>query len=218
MSKDTLISEKRTIGPFSGIKFNGIGHVYISRGESTSLEVKAPAAILQKAKTEVKNDVLEIGFRFALFRWLRSIGEMGQIEFHITCPELNTIISNGAGKITGTDTLNTKDMTIKSAGAGNIELSLEAASLLAKVTGAGSVILNGKVNAQDVSITGAGRFDAFNLISESANVRSTGNGQANITVNKKLSVELTGVGSVKYKGEPQIESRITGLGKLVSEK
>lgn len=216
MSNDTMISEKRTAGPFSGIKFTGIGHVYITQGETASVEVKAPAAVLQKAKTEVKNDILEIGFKFAPLRWLRSLGEMGKIEFHITSPSIDTLISNGAGKIISTNTITAKDMTLESTGAGNTEISIDAASLLAKVTGAGNVRMNGKVNAQDLSITGAGKYEAFELQSESAVAHSTGSGQAFINVSKNLDVTITGVGTVKYKGEPAIESRITGLGKLES--
>ncbi len=216
MNSDTIITEKRTIGPFSGIQFTGIGHVFLTQGETTSLEVKAPAAMLQKVKTEIQDDLLVIGFKFAVFRWLQSIGDIGKIEFHVTSPAIDTVISNGAGKITSTNTIKAKEMTIKSTGAGNTEISVEASTLLAKVTGAGSVVITGKTTAQDVTITGAGKYEGFELQSDSAVVHSTGSGQAFINVTKKLDVTITGVGKVKYKGGPSIESRVTGLGKLES--
>jgi hypothetical protein len=216
MSSDTIITEKRTIGPFSGIKFTGIGHVFLTQGETTSLEVKAPAAMLQKVKTEIEDDLLVIGFKFAVFRWLQSIGDIGKIEFHVSSPVIDTVISNGAGKITTTGTVKAKDMTIKSTGAGYTEISIEASTLLAKVTGAGSVVITGKTTAQDITITGAGKYESFNLASETAKVHSTGSGQAFINVTKKLDAAITGVGTVKYKGEPAIESRVTGLGRLES--
>lgn len=216
MSSDTSITEKRTVGPFSGIKFTGIGHLYLTQGTTASVEVKAPAAMLQKVKTEVKDDVLVIGFKFAVFRWLRSLGGISKIEFHVSSPVFDTVISNGAGKIVGTGTVKAKDLEIKSTGAGNTEISVEASTLAARVTGAGSVVITGKTTAQDVTITGAGKYESFNLESETAKVHSTGSGQAFINVTKKLDVTITGVGMVKYKGEPVIESRVTGLGKLES--
>lgn len=216
MSSDTIITEKRTIGPFSGIKFTGIGHVYLTQGETTSLEVKAPAAILQKAKTEVKDNILEIGFKFAIIRWLRSLPDMKQIEFHITSPVIDTITTHGAGKITSTNQLTPKDLTLKSTGAGNTEIEVKSSTILAKVTGAGNITIRGSAGAQDITINGAGKYEAFDLQSDTAVVHSTGSGQAFISVKDKLDVNITGVGSVKYKGEPVIESRITGLGKLES--
>ncbi len=216
MSTASIITENRTIDSFSGIKFTGIGHVYITQSEKTSLEIKAPTAMIQRIKSEVKNDILELGYKFAMFRWLRSAGELKKIEFHISSPSFSSIISTGAGVIAGTNTINEKDMTIKSTGAGNMEIDIEANTVLAKVTGAGSVTIQGNVNAQDVTITGAGKYEGFNLISNTAVIHSTGSGQTFVTVNKKLDVKITGVGTVKYKGEPAIESNITGLGKLES--
>lgn len=216
MGNDSLITEKRTVEPFSGIKFSGIGKVFITQGDTTSVEVKAPAAMLQRTKTEVKNDILEIGYKFAMFRWLRSVGELKRIEFHITSPAFTTIVSTGAGSIIGTNKITAKDLTLKSTGVGNTEIEVEAGAVLAKVTGTGSILINGTVNAQDITITGTGKYEAFGLNSDSATIHSTGSGQAFITVAKKLDAKITGVGMVKYKGEPAIQSQITGLGKLES--
>lgn len=217
MSETNIITENRSVEPFTGIKLAGFGNLHIKQGDEVTLTIKAPAALLRKIKTDVTGGTLKIGFRFAIAAWFRSARNIREFEFLVTVPRLEKIVSSGAGHIKSDNTLVGKMLELKTNGAGDMELDLEMEEIVSQVAGAGSIILRGAAKRQEVMITGAGKFDAFDMQTNAALIDSKGSGQCNITVKDSLNVTIKGVGKVKYRGQPKITSKITGLGNLEAD-
>ena len=82
-------------------------------------------------------------------------------------------------------------------------------------TGATQVTLDGSVDELLADMTGASELNANGLQTKTAEISTTGAGDAEIAVANTLKVAITGAGKVTYSGNPKtIEKHITGAGSI----
>jgi hypothetical protein len=81
--------------------------------------------------------------------------------------------------------------------------------------GASEVILDGSVDRLLVDMTGASQLVADRLQAKTAEISTTGAGDADVAVTDTLKVVITGAGKVTYSGNPPtIKKQITGAGSI----
>jgi hypothetical protein len=81
--------------------------------------------------------------------------------------------------------------------------------------GASQVFLDGNIDELLADMTGASELAAGALQTKTAEISTTGAGDADIAVAETLKVAITGAGKVKYSGKPgKIEKHITGAGSI----
>ena len=81
--------------------------------------------------------------------------------------------------------------------------------------GASEVSLSGNIERLLVDMTGASQLTADGLQTKTAEISTTGAGDANVAVTDALKVVITGAGRVTYSGNPPtIEKHITGAGSI----
>jgi len=81
--------------------------------------------------------------------------------------------------------------------------------------GASEISLDGKVDRLLVDMTGASQLAADGLQAKTAEISTTGAGDAEVTVADTLKVVITGAGKVTYSGNPAtINKQITGAGSI----
>jgi Putative auto-transporter adhesin, head GIN domain len=80
--------------------------------------------------------------------------------------------------------------------------------------GASEVTLDGSVDRLLVDMTGASQLAATGLQAKTAEISTTGAGDAEVAVTDALSVVITGAGKVTYSGNPTIKKQITGAGSI----
>jgi hypothetical protein len=81
--------------------------------------------------------------------------------------------------------------------------------------GASRVSLDGNIDELLADLTGASELAAGGLQTKTAEISTTGAGDAEIAVAETLKVAITGAGKVKYSGNPAtIEKHITGAGSI----
>ena len=81
--------------------------------------------------------------------------------------------------------------------------------------GASRVSLEGKIDELLADMTGASELAANELQTKTAEISTTGAGDAEVAVAETLKVVITGAGSVKYSGNPPtIEKHISGAGSI----
>lgn len=85
-----------------------------------------------------------------------------------------------------------------------------------EIVGVGNIELSGADQDElSIVLTGVGNVSAFGMKAAGCTIMSTGVGNCEIFVLDNLNVTITGVGNVYYKGDPDIHSNVTGLGRLV---
>jgi hypothetical protein len=80
--------------------------------------------------------------------------------------------------------------------------------------GAAEVVLDGSVDRLLVDMTGASQLVADGLQAKTAEISTTGAGDADVSVTDTLDVVITGAGKVTYSGNPTIKKQITGAGSI----
>jgi len=83
-----------------------------------------------------------------------------------------------------------------------------------EASGASRVSLDGNVDELLADMTGASELEASGLQTKTAQISTTGAGDAEIAVAETLKVAITGAGKVTYSGNPTIEKHITGAGSV----
>jgi Putative auto-transporter adhesin, head GIN domain len=81
--------------------------------------------------------------------------------------------------------------------------------------GASDVTLDGTIDRLLVDMTGASQLAADGLQAKTAEISTTGAGDADVAVSDTLKVVITGAGKVTYSGNPPtINKQITGAGSI----
>jgi hypothetical protein len=208
-------TQQKELSRFNRVDFRGIGRLILSQGEKQSVKVTASEAVISHVRTEVREGALIVSLRWwpgMLFRF----SEMKTLEVQVVAEELAELKVSGAGIVESREGLQVKEMDINLSGAGEIRLELHGQRIGTHLTGAGRVVLWGQTEEQDIRLTGAGSIQAERLVSRSAQIHSSGAGECRVHATESLDVRLRGAGTVRYLGNPQIQSRVTGAGRLTS--
>ena len=92
---------------------------------------------------------------------------------------------------------------------------LSGPSFALESTGASEVSLGGNVDRLLADMTGASQLAADGLQTKTAEISTTGAGDADVAVTDTLKVAITGAGKVAYSGNPtKIEKHVTGAGSI----
>jgi hypothetical protein len=205
-----VVEESRAVSGFSRITLQGLGRLYIVQGSQEELRIRAEENLIQYLRTEVRGDELVISKDGATLR--NSV----PIEYHLTVRDVNRVALTGAGNIHGSN-LATGPLELRLSGVGNIELvDLSSSRLDVEITGVGDVILSGSADEQTIRLRSLGDYDGRNLETAEAEVLVADGGSATVRVRDRLQATIKGSGDVFYIGDPTVDSRIAGSGRVVN--
>ncbi len=213
---DTMtVREQRDVGTFRAVELRYFGHLHLSQGSESKVEVEGDPDVVAKVHARVAGDtlILEIGET-----WLERLTSgvlliaHRPLHYHVTVPELDRVAVTGTGKVEAAG-LVTSDLEITASGAADVSISdLEAHAVKAQISGRGSFRLAGKAEAFELRISGSGEVEAADLACESVEVRISGQGTTTVRVAKRLDVRISGLGTVRYHGDPTVTQTISGSG------
>jgi len=145
-------SEVREVTDFSGVSLTGTSKVYITTGESFSLELEAQPQILEVMTADVRSGILSIGFHPDY-----NIRTEKEISAFIVVPSLDFISLNGAGDFEISGDKQTR-LDIHITGKGNVEaFGLEVADCNIDISGVGNCEVNVS-DKLDIQISGVGHI------------------------------------------------------------
>ncbi len=186
-----VITESRPVSGFDQVIFNGFGTLNIRQGAAESLQITADDNLLQYITTEVRNNVLTIGWKDNV-----SISQQTRLEFDLVVVSLNRLEHRGAGEINAAP-LTAENFSATLAGLGNLRMdSITTGKFVLRLEGAGDVSID-SVECQQAEVMqkGLGSLKIGTLTANS------------------LESSLEGAGSMDLSGAaPQHELTLTGLG------
>jgi hypothetical protein len=180
-------TEERPVGAFSNVEASGAFEIQWENG-SPALRVTTDENLLPYIGSDVSGDTLHLRTR-------EHVWPTHGIKVVISSPTRMGARLRGAVKLTAKQL---KDPTF----------ALES-------TGASEISLEGKIDRLLADMTGASQLQADGLQSKTAEISTTGAGDAEVAVTDTLKVVITGAGKVVYTGNPAtIEKHITGAGSI----
>lgn len=198
-----------SLSSISSFSFHGSGNVFVQKGEVQRVTVEAQRNILDLLETDVHGGHWDIEFD-------KCIKNMNELNVYITLPEVEFISLTGSGRITGfTENETFDNLTVSLSGSGSIDLDAYAETIRTDITGSGRIRLHGEADHERVRISGSGTYKGYGMDVISADISISGSGDAEVTVATSLDVDIQGSGNVFYYGDPQVNSKVTGSGKVI---
>ena len=180
-------TEERAIAAFANVDTSGSFEIEWQNG-SPALRITTDENLLPYIENDVSEDTLHLRTR-------DHIWPTHGIKIVISSPTRTGGRTRGAVKL-----------TVK-------QLSGPTFALESK--GASEVTLSGNVDRLLVDMTGASQLAADGLQARTAEISTTGAGDAEVAVTDTLNVVITGAGKVTYAGNPAtIKKQITGAGSI----
>ena len=180
-------TEERPITAFSNLDAGGAFEIEWENG-SPSLRITTDGNLLTYIESDVSGDTLRLRTR-------EHVWPTHGIRVAISSPTRTGGNIRGAVKLTVT------------------QLSGPTFALESK--GASEVTLDGSIDRLLADMTGASQLVADRLQTKTAEISTTGAGDADVAVSDTLKVVITGAGKVTYSGNPPtIKKQITGAGSI----
>ena len=162
------------------------GKLEVVFGKETHVEVTADDNVLPLLKTESRNGILAI-------RLAEKIVPVTPIVIRVEIPKLEALTSLGGA-----------DVNFK---------NLKSTRLVLKLEGNGSIDGKGTVRDLKCELAGDGQIKTKDLVATSAQVECNGSGEVIVHVVDKLNAVVNG-GLVKYHGNPTVDFKMSGSGKV----
>ena len=141
-----------SLADFTGVSVTGTCDVDIQIGDIQSVELSAQSQILDVMTYEVKDGILNIGFKRGT-----TVKESKEISAYIVVPAVSYIAVTGAGNFK-LDGAKQEFLDIYITGTGNVNaFNLEVDDCMVKISGAGMCELN-VIESLDVQISGVGNI------------------------------------------------------------
>lgn len=179
-------TEDRTVSPFAEIDASGAFEIEWQSG-SPAVRITTDANLLSHIESDVSGDTLRV-------RTDEQIWPTHGIKLVISSP------TRAAARIRGAVKLTVKQIS--------------ATTFALEASGASRVSLDGSVDHLLADMTGASELQAGGLQTKTAEISTTGAGDAEVAVSETLKVAITGAGKVSYSGNPTVEKHITGAGSV----
>jgi hypothetical protein len=179
--------QKREVAAFTSISTEGAFTVEVTCGKDRSLEVEGDDNVLEYVTSDVSGNTLRLKNR-------KNYSTSEPVKFKISVPNLDGLSVNGAGHI-----------DVK--GINNDKFEIDT-------NGAATIVVSGNTKVIDVGANGAGKVDAHNLHAERGVVDSRGVARIDVDVKNQLDVSVQGPSTVTYLGDPVINKKVQGTGKV----
>jgi hypothetical protein len=206
------VKEKRDLDNFSSVSAGVSGEIFITQGSQYSVTLEGDQDLLDEITTKVLNGKLLI--RKPDWRKARN----KKLTVYITMPEVEGLSMSGSGHLKNKGILNCDNLNISVSGSGSIRLKdLTADEVDISISGSGSVLAEGPgADITDIGISGSGSVTAENFKLSEADVTISGSGRCKIWVEDALVARISGSGSLYYKGDPNIDAKSSGSGRVKS--
>jgi hypothetical protein len=205
-----LIEKTRQVGDFEALGVSGSFDVFLVKGQEGKVIVNVEENLEPYLETEVQNGTLKV-------RWKKgsNVRTTKNTKVTVHFDALNGVALSGSGDIISRDPIKTEELDIAVAGSGDIRLEVDAEESNAAVSGSGDIELSGTSKAFGAAVAGSGDIKAFELKSETAELKISGSGTIHANVANELMARVSGSGNIKYKGNPRIEDvKVSGSGKV----
>lgn len=205
-----MSSSTPEIDDVSAVVLDTSGDLTITEGDP-SLTIHAPAGILDRLTSEVRDGVLVLGRRpgFASFGF-------AEIRYELTVRSLESIEINGSGDVEST--VSGEELTIEINGSGDVVVTgLDAETVELRADGSGDIELMGDAGSLAAEIGGSGEVESSDLEVRNASVSISGSGEVDLHVTDTLEVEISGSGTVRHRGGATVEADISGSGDVESD-
>ncbi|UTC86960.1 head GIN domain-containing protein [Treponema denticola] len=197
---------------FNALSISGGWTADIRYSETFSIQIETDENIFSDLDISVAGTTLNIGFKSGY-----SISPT-QCKVSITMPALIKLQTAGSlTAVISSFNMPKDSMSIDISGSGNITArDITVNTLKVDVSGSADFSATGKAKNIIADVSGSGDIKTTDFETEKADISISGSGSAKVWVTRHLKADIGASGSVRYKGNPVIETKSSGSGRISS--
>lgn len=199
----------RTTSDYDAIKCAGFMNFILVKGKEGNIKIEGEENLMEYIVTEVKNNALVVKVKNG--KNLKPSKKYG-VKITIPFTDIEKVSLSGSGDLRSEDKINTENLHISLAGAGDIILNVDAALIKSSLSGSGDITLKGNAGNLVAKVAGSGNVHGFNLETNNTEASIAGSGGIEVLTNTNLKARIAGSGDVLYKGSPKVDSKVSGSG------
>ena len=199
---------------FNAISISGGWTADIRYSETFSIQIETDENIFPYLDISLTGTTLNIGFKSG-YRY--SISPTRR-KVSITMPALIKLQTVGSlTAVISSFNIPKDSMSIDISGSGNITArDITVNTLKVDVSGSADFSATGKAKNIIADVSGSGDIKTTDFETEKADISISGSGSAKVWVTRHLKADIGASGSVRYKGNPVIETKSSGSGRISS--
>lgn len=205
---------------FKSIYVNSNYTIYLKQTNKQEVNVEALTEIYELTTIKVENGVLMVNVERkpespnkSVWSKIDDIKIKPTMKLMVSIKNINELQVNGGGKIISENSIASDYLSLAVAGSGNIELDIKGNNVKTEIGGSGNIVLKGYATTNDIQLSGSGNLNAFDCELESAKIKVSGSGSAELSVASSLDAIVMGSGSVKHKGNTKsVTKKVYGSG------
>jgi flagellar motor switch/type III secretory pathway protein FliN len=207
---------------FKSIYVNSNYTVYLKQTNKQEVTVEALTEIFSATEIKVENGVLMINVERkpdnpnkSLWAKIDDIKLNPTMKLYVSMKNIDELQVNASGKIISENSLATNNLSLAVNGNGSMDVDIKGDILKAEVSGSGNLALRGYATSMDAMISGSGAINGYTCSIESAKVKLTGSGTAELNVSNAIDATVSGSGTVKHKGNTKTsQKKVYGSGSV----
>jgi carbon monoxide dehydrogenase subunit G len=204
-----IITEKRTVGDFSGITASSSVEVEVKIGAVASVEVEADDNIISHIVTRVSNGILKIGIED-----LHNTSNT-HIKVYVTNPVLKSIKASSSASVKVLDVIKDEGkVSFDASGSADIEAEVDAPEVDAEASSSASVNLSGRTKNYKAAVSSSGDINSAELLSEHTTVSANSSGSADVYASVTLTANASSSGSIDYRGAATVTQTVNSSGSV----
>jgi hypothetical protein len=202
----------RTTSNYDGVKCAGSFNFILVSGNEGKINIEGESNLIEHIITEVKNNQLiikpENGVNLRPSR-------KNNITITIPFDQISEVSLAGSGKLWNEQVVKSSKLALQLAGSGDMTLTIETNSSVAKVAGSGNLKLSGNTTDLKLDLAGSGRLNGYELIANNIEASVAGSGDVRINCQDNLKAKVAGSGEITYRGNPKTENtNVAGSGNI----
>ena len=198
-AEGAVVTEKRSVGKFSGVTLIGPYNVVCTQGEACSVTVEAPKEVAGKLQTEVKDGVLTISReKIAGVRVVDNGKDANMTTVYVTLPMLRSVALIGSGDVVVKGKVTSDDrLSVSLSGSGDIAMGdVEVRFANFSLAGSGDVkAANVKGMQMNMSLAGSGDVSVKSVEADKADFSLAGSGDVRVGNVAAANVTVSSAGS-----------------------
>ena len=207
-----VTTETISTDDYDVIRVEGFMDVHLEDGKEGEITVTTDDNLHEYLDIEVNGDELILKMKSGI-----SLSTTEGVNITVPVKSISEVSLSGSGDVDSKDVIVSEELSTSVSGSGDIDLDVKAKSVSVEIHGSGDVELKGAAINLDVSLSGSGTFKGYGLVSQYADVKTSGSGDAKVFVIKSLTAKVSGSGDIIYKGEPSASDvNSSGSGDILS--
>lgn len=196
----------KALEKFDNVVIRGGFNVELIQGGANELLVE-DQSVLDQIDVKVRNGTLYIESD-------QQFWKMTKYNIALVFLDIDEIHLQGTSHLEGKEEIDASRLNLELSGASEVYLHINSVDFQLNMNGMSSATIWGKAKNTEMKLAGAGKIEAGDLETSTAEIHLAGAGIADINVKDHLEIHVAGAGRVTYKGSPEINQHISGAGSV----